>query len=174
MFERVPVGDDVMGALGIVALIPIGIWFGYLFFAMLFWLLELPVKIFRSVAGPPKPDPASKPKRSPSPSPAPKPKPAPQVAPRPARPEPPPPPTPRKRDRGLREREFDALFRRDRGECGICGLPFDMLNFNPSSIEVDHIKPRAAGGTDDLDNLQLAHARCNQRKGARWSQPNSK
>jgi 5-methylcytosine-specific restriction endonuclease McrA len=31
----------------------------------------------------------------------------------------------------------------------------------------DHIRPRAAGGSEKPDNLQLAHAACNKRKGAR-------
>lgn len=29
----------------------------------------------------------------------------------------------------------------------------------------DHVVPLAAGGPDRQDNLQLAHARCNKRKG---------
>lgn len=32
---------------------------------------------------------------------------------------------------------------------------------------VDHIHPRSKGGPDDLDNLQLAHWRCNRAKGNR-------
>ncbi|MFN4224834.1 MAG: HNH endonuclease [Hyphomonas sp.] len=31
----------------------------------------------------------------------------------------------------------------------------------------DHIRPRAAGGSDRPENLQLAHALCNRRKGCR-------
>jgi hypothetical protein len=31
----------------------------------------------------------------------------------------------------------------------------------------DHIRPKAAGGSDATGNLQLAHAVCNWRKGAR-------
>jgi 5-methylcytosine-specific restriction endonuclease McrA len=30
----------------------------------------------------------------------------------------------------------------------------------------DHIRPKAAGGSDRADNLQLTHAACNKRKGA--------
>lgn len=32
-------------------------------------------------------------------------------------------------------------------------------------LEVEHRKPRAAGGTDGLGNLALAHRSCNQAKG---------
>jgi hypothetical protein len=34
----------------------------------------------------------------------------------------------------------------------------------PLSASIDHIMPRAAGGTDDRDNLQLAHLFCNLEK----------
>lgn len=158
----IPVADGVMNVIGGVALLCIVAWFGYLFIALVFWVFDVLSRPFK----PSQPD---KPKRSP---PAATPEPAPRPA--PVKPKPTPVPTPPKRDRSLRQREFNHLFRRDGGKCGICGQAFDMLNFNPSSIEVDHIKPRAAGGTDDLDNLQLAHARCNQRKGARYIPPNSK
>ena len=32
---------------------------------------------------------------------------------------------------------------------------------------IDHIIPRSKSGADTLDNLQLAHARCNKIKGNR-------
>jgi 5-methylcytosine-specific restriction endonuclease McrA len=47
--------------------------------------------------------------------------------------------------------------------CGICGQPFTDPNDPPV---VDHIHPRAYGGTDDPSNLQAAHRSCNGRKGA--------
>lgn len=40
-------------------------------------------------------------------------------------------------------------------ECFGCVTP------HPGSPTADHIIPVAQGGTDDLDNLQLAHYRCN-------------
>ena len=50
--------------------------------------------------------------------------------------------------------------------CGICGMPVDKsLKYpDPFSPTVDHIIPCARGGSDDLDNLQLAHRKCNREK----------
>lgn len=50
--------------------------------------------------------------------------------------------------------------------CGICGQPVDKtLKFpDPLSPTVDHIIPCARGGSDNLDNLQLAHRKCNRNK----------
>lgn len=56
--------------------------------------------------------------------------------------------------------------------CGICGQPVDKsLKYpHPLSPTVDHIIPCARGGSDDLDNLQLAHRKCNRDKGDRMPQ----
>lgn len=43
--------------------------------------------------------------------------------------------------------------------CGKPGTPDDPLT-------ADHVKPRAAGGTNDRANLRAAHLSCNQRRGA--------
>lgn len=50
--------------------------------------------------------------------------------------------------------------------CAICGQPVDKsLRYpDPMSPTVDHIIPCARGGSDDLDNLQLAHRYCNRQK----------
>ena len=50
--------------------------------------------------------------------------------------------------------------------CGICGMPVDKsLKYpHPMSPTVDHIIPCNKGGGDDLDNLQLAHRKCNRMK----------
>lgn len=55
------------------------------------------------------------------------------------------------------------LCNRDGDVCGICDQPIDTdLNHpDPLSASVDHILPRAHGGSHDLANLQLAHLRCN-------------
>ena len=50
--------------------------------------------------------------------------------------------------------------------CGICGQPIDKsLKYpHPMSPTVDHIIPCTRGGSDELDNLQLAHRKCNRLK----------
>jgi 5-methylcytosine-specific restriction endonuclease McrA len=59
-------------------------------------------------------------------------------------------------------------------DCGICGLPVDMSIKFPDrqSPTVDHIVSVAHGGTDDLENLQIAHYGCNSTKSRRsfWTQ----
>jgi 5-methylcytosine-specific restriction endonuclease McrA len=51
--------------------------------------------------------------------------------------------------------------------CHLCGQPFD----DPADPPVlDHVQPRARGGSHDESNLLPAHRSCNGRKGAgiRW------
>lgn len=55
------------------------------------------------------------------------------------------------------------VIERDAGMCGICGQPI----LPDQQTTIDHILPIAAGGTNALDNLQLAHSRCNLLKGAK-------
>ena len=40
--------------------------------------------------------------------------------------------------------------------CGICQEPIGN-----EAKQIDHITPRARGGTNDLENLQWSHALCN-------------
>lgn len=55
------------------------------------------------------------------------------------------------------------LIRRDGMWCGICHLSIK----EKKDVSVDHIKPLAKGGSNELDNMQLAHKRCNEQKGMR-------
>jgi len=57
-------------------------------------------------------------------------------------------------------REYVVL--RDGFVCGICGSPVD-----PSDVHIDHITPVSRGGSHLATNLQVAHSKCNLRKGAR-------
>lgn len=57
----------------------------------------------------------------------------------------------------------EALRRRDGNICCLCREPF----YEHSSVHFDHILPRSKGGEDALYNLQLTHARCNIRAGAK-------
>lgn len=57
--------------------------------------------------------------------------------------------------------------------CALCHTPIDLEapKFHPLSVEVDHITPRARGGSlYALDNLQLSHSKCNRKKGSRMAE----
>lgn len=58
------------------------------------------------------------------------------------------------------------LAQRDGTVCRLCGGEVDMTMRSPDLMRpsVDHIMPRALGGSNDPTNLQLAHAWCNSRK----------
>lgn len=56
-------------------------------------------------------------------------------------------------------RKKPQIIERDGARCYYCGAT--------ESLCVDHIVPRARGGTNDLDNLQLLCRSCNSRKGAK-------
>lgn len=53
--------------------------------------------------------------------------------------------------------------------CHLCGeaIDPDLPSNHPMDLTIDHVVPRAAGGSDDLDNLRPAHRACNSAKGAR-------
>lgn len=58
---------------------------------------------------------------------------------------------------GRRARERVAATLASKGTvCHLCGLP--------GATTADHIVPRSAGGSDDLDNLAPAHGQCNSRR----------
>ncbi|UPW09799.1 HNH endonuclease [Gordonia terrae] len=62
-----------------------------------------------------------------------------------------------------------AVFERDHWLCGLCGgevLP-EWEYPHPGSASLDHIVPLSKGGSHTYDNVQLAHLKCNLRKGAR-------
>ncbi len=50
---------------------------------------------------------------------------------------------------------------------GVCGICRQALDLKADKYHYDHIVPLAAGGTHEMANLQIAHARCNLKKGAR-------
>lgn len=68
---------------------------------------------------------------------------------------------------GMNVRE---IAQRDGLDCRICGEVVDMNLKRPASLfgpSVDHVTPRAHGGSDDPANLQLAHYWCNAVKSDR-------
>lgn len=75
--------------------------------------------------------------------------------------------------RRSRWRLLRALVRRDGSLCAICCYPMKLRanpNKDPDAATIDHRVPRSRGGTNHIDNVQLAHRRCNQARGdAPWS-----
>jgi hypothetical protein len=60
------------------------------------------------------------------------------------------------------------LIERDHGRCGICRKPVRARK-GPMRPSIDHIVPLSCGGTHELENVQLAHYRCNLAKNNRGS-----
>ena len=70
---------------------------------------------------------------------------------------------PRRGSKPWRTREnVDFLYGRQRGDCTGCTRHYQAKDF-----AVDHVVPRAAGGSNELDNLQLLCGHCNSIKGDR-------
>lgn len=66
------------------------------------------------------------------------------------------------------------IFDRDGYDCYLCHEPVDLTashNMGQPGWElyphVEHVIPLAKGGTDTLDNVKIAHAKCNMDKGTR-------
>jgi 5-methylcytosine-specific restriction endonuclease McrA len=52
------------------------------------------------------------------------------------------------------------LSKRDGKFCGICRRPVMRIH----DMTIDHIIEKSKGGTNDISNLQIAHAECNFKK----------
>lgn len=69
-------------------------------------------------------------------------------------------------------RQRQAIYKRDRWVCWLCNKSVDRDaeyshdNYNPLYPSLDHVIPRSQGGTDEPDNLRLAHVECNSLRGA--------
>jgi 5-methylcytosine-specific restriction endonuclease McrA len=68
----------------------------------------------------------------------------------------------RREGRTLNAEQREAVIARDGYVCGLCGGVVE-----PTDVHIDHIWPRSLGGSNALDNLQVAHASCNLSKGNR-------
>ena len=58
-----------------------------------------------------------------------------------------------------------AVFFRDRGRCAACHVDLSGIVSLWSEKNFDHVVPLASGGLNDVTNIQLLCARCNQSKG---------
>jgi len=59
-----------------------------------------------------------------------------------------------------------ALAERDGDRCWYCGCVFDdREDGGGRTLTIDHIEPRADGGTSSRANLRLCCSTCNRRKG---------
>ena len=52
------------------------------------------------------------------------------------------------------------LLKSQKGKCKYCGMFFK----EEDEVEIDHIIPRAKGGKDTYQNLQLLHIHCHEEK----------
>lgn len=59
--------------------------------------------------------------------------------------------------------KINILLKRDGNTCAICFNSFK----DKKDITLDHWIPRSVGGSDDIDNLKLAHKKCNAWKSDR-------
>lgn len=55
------------------------------------------------------------------------------------------------------------IIERDGDKCWLCGEPFSNKPGRKPSL--DHVIPKSQGGTAKLDNMKLAHSRCNYKRG---------
>ena len=74
--------------------------------------------------------------------------------------------------------ESDATFTRVggrwAGKCLLCNGNVSIDERTGIGASVEHILPRARGGTNDLLNLGIAHRSCNSEKGRNWDAPRSR
>lgn len=77
------------------------------------------------------------------------------------------------KDRRIR---ITRLMARDGAACGICGEPLNRSiedEFSSEYITFDHITPLSKGGRDAVENIRLAHRRCNEARGNGEAQSHS-
>lgn len=56
------------------------------------------------------------------------------------------------------------MLGRDGNKCWICGKKMNRKTNHPMSMSIDHLVQRKYGGSNKLENLRLAHKRCNNER----------
>ena len=62
----------------------------------------------------------------------------------------------------ISQKRRNAIYLRDGYVCGYCGRSYKS---QPSRLTLDHVKPRAQGGSNQPSNLVTCCDRCNMQKG---------
>lgn len=62
----------------------------------------------------------------------------------------------------VEEIDRDVVWNSDNGKCGIC----EKYIGDHKHFDIDHIVPLSRGGEHSYANVQVAHPKCNKRKGA--------
>lgn len=68
-----------------------------------------------------------------------------------------------------RRRMVSIIRERDGDNCWVCGkyMRFpEIRKMNPFLATLDHVRPLYDGGADKINNIRLAHLRCNTRRRA--------
>jgi 5-methylcytosine-specific restriction endonuclease McrA len=68
----------------------------------------------------------------------------------------------REREAFIDQVNYEAIWLRDSGICHLCGGAVER-----SACHFDHVIPLAKGGAHSMENIKVAHARCNLRKGSK-------
>lgn len=80
--------------------------------------------------------------------------------------------TVRRRSKKWSKAQREAVFTRYNNQCYLCGVRVQNKDPSQSSYgTMDHIVPRAHGGSDRLDNIALSCIACNQDKGSSILEP---
>ena len=68
---------------------------------------------------------------------------------------------------GKRRKLRRAVRRRDGDDCHLCGglMLFSGYPLGPDFATLDRVVPGSKGGRYEIDNLKLAHRRCNVARG---------
>ncbi len=74
--------------------------------------------------------------------------------------------------RHVRESRKDTLRKMQANQCCWCGRPMQNDKENKWDYETfEHLMPVSKGGSNDMQNLALAHKKCNEERGNKDREP---